>query len=655
VNGLQKIDLPPLSVRAELGSVNDDQRTAELIFSTGAAVTRMDFWTGKRYREVLSMKPEHIRLERLNAGGPLLDSHSAYSVGDVLGTVEPGSARIEKNQGLATVRFSKREAVEPIYQDVRDGIIRHVSVGYRVHKFVEEQGKNEEIPTRTAIDWEPFEISMVPMPADAGARVRNGDKSETNECVIVTRAQETKHMNEQNPEFIAEQNPDAPAAPRTDAPVEKNDRDLGAEQERKRVQGILDACRAARLPQAFADKLIADGVALVDAQTRVFAEMRTRNVETVPSGVARPPIQFGDDPLVHKRKGIENALLHRMAPELFKLDDMGREYRGLSLTDTARTFLNGVGIRTTGLSRNQLWDVALNHRSGMHTTSDFANLLADLPNKILVAAYMEAPQLFGPLVRRITTSDFKPVRLLEVGEAPALKEVLEHGEVTAGTIGESKEQFQLVNYARKFAITRRALINDDTDAFSRLPMQMGRQVRKLESDLVWAQITSNPTMGDGVALFHATHGNLSGTSDAIAVASIAAARTAMRLQKGIDGVTLVEQTPKFLIVPVAKETIADQFVSTNLLASQSSNVNPFAGKLTVIAEPRLDAASTTAWYLASSPDQVEIIVVATLEGEEGPRVESKAGFDVEGIEVKVAHDFAAKVANHRGLYKNPGA
>jgi hypothetical protein len=181
------IDLPALCVRAEVGTVNEEARTVDLIFSTGASVDRMDYWSGKRYREVLSMDPAHIRLDRVNAGAPLLDSHSAYSVGDILGTVVPGSARIEKGKGIATVRFSKRDTVEPIWQDVRDGILRSVSVGYRIHKFEEDSTKKDAIPVRTAIDWEPYEISMVPMPADTGARVRAGDKSDTNPCVILAR------------------------------------------------------------------------------------------------------------------------------------------------------------------------------------------------------------------------------------------------------------------------------------------------------------------------------------------------------------------------------------------------------------------------------------------------------------------------------------
>lgn len=157
----------------------------ELIFSTGASVDRMDYWSGKRYIEKLSMDPAHVRLDRLNAGAPLLDAHSSYSVSDILGAVQPDSARIEKGKGVATVRFSQREAVAPIFTDVVDGIIRNVSVGYRVYKFVEDSPKDGGTPTRTAIDWEPYEVSMVPMPADVGARVRNGDKSDTNACVIV--------------------------------------------------------------------------------------------------------------------------------------------------------------------------------------------------------------------------------------------------------------------------------------------------------------------------------------------------------------------------------------------------------------------------------------------------------------------------------------
>src|SRR5688500_6942616 len=116
---ISTVDLPAVCVRAEVGSVNEAERTVDLIFSTGAAVDRMDYWSGKRYCEVLSLDPKHVRLKRLNEAGSLLDSHSAWSVGDIFGAVVPGSARIEKGLAVATVRFSKRDAVEPIFQDVK--------------------------------------------------------------------------------------------------------------------------------------------------------------------------------------------------------------------------------------------------------------------------------------------------------------------------------------------------------------------------------------------------------------------------------------------------------------------------------------------------------------------------------------------------------
>jgi hypothetical protein len=445
---------------------------------------------------------------------------------------------------------------------------------------------------------------------------------------------------------------------------EPNESDLAVTTERARVQGIMQACRAARLPQSYSDRLISDGTALIDAQTRIFQELQARNAQdrgpVLPSGTRAE--LTGDDPLVHVRAGIENALLHRMHPrnastnQGFELTDEGRQYRGMTILDAGRRFLEARGVRTTSMSRMDLAGALLGFRAGgFHTTSDFANILADLPNKLLRQAYLEAPQTFGPIVRNMTLADFKKARLLQLGEAPALLAVGEHGEYIDGSIGDSKEEIQLATYGRKFSITRQALVNDDTDAFSRVPMAFGRQARNKESDLVWAEITNNAALSDSIVLFHASHANLSGTSDAISVASIGAGRTAMRRQTGIDGTSLMNIDPKVLIVPAGKETIADQFVSQNLLASQSSNINPFAGKLTVVAEPRLDANSATAWYLAGSTDQIDMIVLATLEGENGPRVDSRVGFDVDGIEIKISHDVAAKAVDFRGLYKNPGA
>lgn len=191
----QSIVMAPLDLRADVGTVNDETRTVELIFTTGADVVRFDWMSGKRYIERLSIDPKHVRLDRLNAGAPLLNAHSAWSLADQIGVVEPGSASMQGKQGRANVRFSKRADVEPFYQDVRDKIIRNVSVGYRVHKFEETTNGKEGLPVRLAIDWEPYEISMVPMGADSGARVRTSREVATHTCIVVSGRTEDADRN----------------------------------------------------------------------------------------------------------------------------------------------------------------------------------------------------------------------------------------------------------------------------------------------------------------------------------------------------------------------------------------------------------------------------------------------------------------------------
>lgn len=181
----------PLDLRAAVTGVNAESRTIELIWSTGADVMRYDWNTGKRYLERLSMDPKAIRLDRLNSGAPLLDSHSAYSIASQLGVVVENSARLEKGEGRAQVRFSKRADVEPFYQDVVDKIIRNVSAGYRAYTM-QSLGFDAKsgMEIREVIDWEPFEISMVPMGADVGARVRSSREVPTHNCLLLAGEQE---------------------------------------------------------------------------------------------------------------------------------------------------------------------------------------------------------------------------------------------------------------------------------------------------------------------------------------------------------------------------------------------------------------------------------------------------------------------------------
>jgi hypothetical protein len=653
------VDLPPLDLRAAITmraptSADSSSRTIDLTWSTGAGVIRRDWFTGERYLERLSLNPKHVRLDRLNGGAPLLNSHGSYSLEDQIGIVEDGSASVDGKRGTAAVRFSSRASVDPIWHDVATGIIRNVSVGYAVHTYVETAGDDTgRIPTRTAVDWEPYEISLVPMPADAGAQTRA--TAATVSCRIVTRAKDTAmpdptiDPNTFDPNLFDRTPPPAPPAD----PPAPTDVELAATHERERVQGIMAACRIGRIPTADQDDLIARGVPLVEAQSRVFEIMRTRANE---SGGPQINVRItGDDPSVAVRAGIEDAILHRINPVAFPLSDAGRPYRGLALIDIAKSYLHAQNIRTASLSRLEIAATALglSTRVGYHTTSDFAVLLENVLNKNLRTAFNEQPQTYSVISRQITAADFKPISMVQFGGAPSLAVVNEHGEYTRGTIGTAKETFAIKKYGRVFAITREAIVNDDVSAFARVPQAFGRSARQLESDLVWAEITKNANMADGQPLFSAAHKNLGNPGMVLSIDSLSRARTAIRLQTDLDNLTRLGLTPKYLIVPPSQETLAQQLVGV-VAPAIASNVNPFSGVLQVVSEPRLEDNNPKTWYLACDPTQVDMILYAYLEGQTGPVIEQRVGFDIDGLEVKCRHEFGAKAVDWRGMFKDPG-
>lgn len=158
-----------------------------MVFASEAPVKRFDYWEGKSYNEVLDLSPASVRLERLQNGAPLLNNHRMYGdLKEVLGVVE--DVRIENKRGVATVRFSDREDVQPILQDVRNGILRNISVGYAIHKVEISRDADAELETWRAMDWEPYEISLVTVPADATAQVRHMSERFT-DAEVVTRSE----------------------------------------------------------------------------------------------------------------------------------------------------------------------------------------------------------------------------------------------------------------------------------------------------------------------------------------------------------------------------------------------------------------------------------------------------------------------------------
>jgi hypothetical protein len=664
------IDLPlqgrMASVRA--GSVDEAARTVEIIWTTGATVRRARFWD-EAVDEELSLDPGMIRLDRLNAGAPFLNAHDAGSLASVLGVVVDGSARIASGQGTATIRFSERADVEPIFRDIAGGIIRNVSVGYRVHRY--EITKRDGGPELwRAVDWEPLEISAVAIGADPGARVRSetGAPHALNTCTLTrTNNQNTEA---QMPDDIQPTAPAAapatttravdptPAAPPpapAPAPATPNVDAIRAEAQRAAAD-ILTLCQRHGLDNIFAADLIGRGVSLDAARGAVLDQLAegdaigTRTGATVPAAAR----DTGATEIAY-RDAVTNALMHRHAPGLHQLTEAAREFRGLNLLDMARHALERRGISTRGMSRMELATEALQKRAGpgYHSSADFPFILANVANKTLRSAYDSTPRTFTAWARQATIADFRPVQRTQLAGAPDLLRVPESGEFTYGTMGEGREVYALLTYGRIIGITRQTLINDDLDAFTRIPSAFGASAADLESDLVYSILTSNPLMSDGVALFNSGHGNL-GTAGAISETTLAEAYRLFGNQRGLEARQISVQ-PRYLITPPGTRSVEARKNVTATTPNAVAGVNAFAGRLEPIEEPRLiPAAGADPWFLAADPNRIDTVEYAYLDGSNGVYTETRMGFEVDGMEIKARHDFASKAIDWRGLYRNAG-
>jgi len=673
--------MPALSRGAELvpTTFNEADNTVEVVWTTGSSVRRYDWYNDTPYDEVLEVTPEAVDMARFTAGTvQVLDNHRMHGgVASILGIALNGA--IANGEGRATLRLSTRQEVAGIVADIKAGIIRAISFGYRVTKYeitrAIDRTDGVNCPMYRAVAWEPYEISFVTAPADADASTRSAPANGT-PCEFITRApaqssvppsQETPMpMNQEgapNPaptEVTRAAAPAAPAvAPTAAAPANPPADDAAtraANEAAARAAEITEMCTRHSVGHLAAG-LIRGGNSVDQARSAVLEELARGDAAA--GGHHNTRIQVVTDEQQVRVAGIEEAMMHRIHAGT-KLTDNGRQYRGMTLLEIGRDFLEARGVSTRGMDKLRLATEVLHYRSGMHGTSDFANIFSNVAGKRMRAAYEENQGTYTQWARRAPNApDFKNINIVQLSGAPELLQTNEHGEFKYGTMTDAGASYALVTYGRMVALTRQAIVNDDLRAFDRLVSAFGASSSRLENRLVYSQLTANPNMGDGKTLFHADHGNLgTGAPSALQLSAMKAGRTAMRLQKGLQGEEL-NLAPNFLIVPASLEQDAYQLTSSNYVPAKQGDVNEFrsGGRTSVepIVEPILDASSATAWYMASNNSQIDTVEYCYLDGAEGPVIETQQGFEIDGVTFKCRLDFAAKAVDHRGLYKGAGA
>lgn len=613
-----------------IDNVDTDSRTVELSFSSETPYGR---WFGD---EILCHDEECINLERFNNGlGTALFNHDRDAV---VGHVE--KAWIENNRGKALVRFDEDEQSDTIFQKVQSGTLKGVSVGYSIKRYevlddkdsVSSNGRFKGPDTYVVTDWEPLEISIVSVPADPTVGVgRSAEEIHTS----INTQEEEKSMDEK--EILKTE--DVKSTEPVETGITQADLAKAMEQERKRTSEITALFRDFDVEGA--DEAIVMGVSVDEAHAMVMDQLRARN-----KGVS---VTMGEAESDKFRAAAQDAVLMAAGLPVTEPAPGASELRGYSMIELARE-----SLRRECDTKANFGDNMEMARAAINSTSTFPAIMSNLANKSVMNGFNEAETTFQIWTGKGSNRDFKEAARYALSEAGNLELVPEGGQFPQDVFGEAFARTKVATYGKIFSLTRQAIINDDLGLFSKIATRYGSAAKRLVNKMVYAQLTGTVKMQDNVALFDDKHGNVAKTAEALSVASLAKAITAMRRQKGITDEANLNITPKYLVVPPELEVTAYQIVNSTAAVdgTNSGVVNPYKGRFVVVSDPELK--DTTAWYLVADASQHDTIEVTYLNGVETPRLETRQGFDVDGIEYKVAFDVGVDTIDFRGLYKNAG-
>lgn len=588
-----------------LSSFNAEARTVDIILATDTPV-RVRTYEGV-YDEILTISPDAIDTSRMDSLA-LLDNHDRYSgMASRLGSVVPGSLRFEQGKAIVTAKISRNAGGAALFSDLEDGHTLPASVSFRPI----EQKRTEAPAGGTAqvrvLRWMPMELSITAVPADPKASTRS------------------------DPEHVAE------PTLTTKEPIRMTIATRNAQ--------IRDIAETAGLDRSWSDEMIDSEVELEVARAAAFEAMKARGATA--ATVRAPHNATTMDNPDARRRAVSEAVHARCNPGA-ELSEPARQFVGLTALEIARDSLRHAGENVIGLSPSRIVERAL-------STSDFPVIMGDAIGRTLREAYSAAPSGLKKVARQTTATDFKAKHRIQLSEAPRLELVGEGGEFKHGSLAESKESYKLATYGKIVSLTRQAIVNDDLGAFNDLARRMGQAAAATEAqlliDLLVQAAGVGPTMSDGVALFHtATHKNYAASGAALSLDALGAARLAMRKQTGLSG-EHISIEPRYLVVPADLETKADQLM-TQIMATKADDVNVLAGKFSVVVDPRLTDA--TRWYVVADTASCDGLEYAYIAGEEGVNIETKAGFEVDGVSIRARTDFGAGFVDHRSWYAAKG-
>jgi hypothetical protein len=348
------------------------------------------------------------------------------------------------------------------------------------------------------------------------------------------------------------------------------------------------------------------------------------------------------------------AIMHRSGSRDAAIIAQAGPYQGATLRDMAADlFEMQTGRRARGMTPDALFrQVFASATVGMQTTSDFGTVLNNAARGIALAGAAEVSQEWRQIARTVNFDDFRPQEVASGYDTPDLQEVIEHEEITYGAISRVVANIKLKSFAKGFAFSRQAIINNDLANFTGQAAEYGRMAARSLAKRVWRVFlegtTAAFTMRDGKVFLHADHNNIAAGA-ALTAASLAAAEQQMVEQAAIPGQPL-GIVPRFLIVGPGQRGAALDLMGTSTFVVNGATIQNRFRNLEVIYEPSFGKA----WALVADPAARPTIVVPLLGGRQDPNVDTEQHFETFGVKVRVWLDYEAAPADWNGVVYNPG-
>lgn len=622
------------------------QRLCDVIWTTGATVRRYDWWNDEHYDESLEVSESAIRMTRMNDGAPLLNSHYSWDTRDVLGRVE--RVWIEKGVGYATVRFSNRKSVDEIWQDVSEGILSKISVGYRVHAW-EIVRKDGQVTTKRATDWEPHEISLVAIPADSGCSVRSWNSLNA----PATRME----GNVPQPTNTTPATDGADTETRTDVQTPASETRAGNPDAADIVR--YASVEANGLTMADALRFIDEGKSLNDVVRSNLAAHAAAAQETAVNTNRTSASVTGerspDREMELRREAFSAVQLERAGFKAPEISDEAREFAGQSVRSIAMACLRNAG-RTVSSDADDYSIIGeafeMRSQGGVIASSDIAIALGEPVRAVLETKYEDEIEEtnYQNWTGSTTVPNFKPQKAIHVGLLTGIRDISEGGQIPLARLGAGARFFQLGTRGLKISFTREAIINDDFGILLQAVGKLGVIYRHDEQAIAVRALNQGKLVTDQGEenVFDEVYGNYVEV-EALDVPGMAAARQALRSQKlGEEYAGMsITVNPRRLLVSPDLELPALQLVSA-IAAAKAGDANPYAGTMAVDIINELPEGTA---FLTGSKSLSDVIQTARLARAQGPQIEKLPMKTVMSAEWETFNDFTAFAAGRYGIVK----